>query len=76
MAKNMIIKIKPCPWCGGAPTLIKEPISGYKDCFMYKMACSICKSEAPNGRFYTIDKSDGKAKENAITVWNKRAEGE
>ena len=43
---------------------------------MYKMECSICESEAPNGRFYTIDKSDDKAKESAIIAWNKRAEGE
>jgi predicted RNA-binding Zn-ribbon protein involved in translation (DUF1610 family) len=56
------IKLKPCPWCGGIPEVIKE--CEYKRQYSYHVICTKCEMKPRTFLFNT----ERRAKE----IWNNR----
>ena len=73
----MIEKLKPCPFCGTKVEVRKEAMwhgsHGYKDCYRYDVRCQECGCRISMRNTDTINRTDRKAKQNAIEAWNRRA---
>jgi len=75
-------KLKPCPFCGGAAEVRREPMwrgsHGYHGCYGYSVVCENDKcSIRPRTQVYdTIYEPDeSKQKGKAIAAWNHRMKG-
>ena len=80
--------LKPCPWCGNHPILIKDKLwtehtyngqtitHGYVGSYEYYYQCSNeeCRAIAPYGKFNTIYMSADKAQLKAKNAWQTRME--
>ena len=82
--------LKPCPWCGSHPTLIKDRLwqehnyngqtvtHGYVGCYEYYYQCSNfdCLAVAPHGKIDTIYHTEEEAEKMAKEAWQTRADTE
>ena len=61
MEQNLL---KPCPFCGGMPMLLKTDLPPFGDTPRFYVKCAVCCVEMPR---IAINRSQ------AVTVWNRRA---
>lgn len=73
------IKLLPCPFCGGVPTLTKKQMwqgsHGYYGCYGFSVKCENedCAITPFTRTFDTIyEKDENKQKKKAIAAWNSR----
>ena len=71
----MEVTLKPCPWCGGTPRLVEEPLRHYYGCSVYVIKCSKCGAIPPNGEFYDVYTIRDFAIQQAVEAWNTRNVG-
>ena len=71
------IKLKPCPFCGGAAYFRVRLISADRGISQLKAECMVCDAESPNGLMSMNEfRSDAEyldASKIAAGRWNKRA---
>jgi len=76
-----MVKLKPCPFCNSEVELEKIPLwygngRGYKDCYKFEIRCKKCGCRVDQPENDSVYRSEEKAKNNAIKVWNRRASDE
>jgi Lar family restriction alleviation protein len=69
---NVGTELKPCPFCGGAPSTVERPdnIDGTE--FFYAVAC-YCGGYSACAHQMAKRKTPEQAKADAIAAWNRRA---
>lgn len=65
-------ELLPCPFCGGAPTIIERPDNIDGTQFFYAFAC-YCGGYSACAHKMAIRKTPEIAKADAIAAWNRRA---
>ena len=69
-----MVKLKPCPWCGSSAALLVNQIDGYPGRHTYACECLMCHAQAPLGELSDVWCTAEEAKEEAVRIWNRRAE--